>query len=222
MISIGRSFGKKIVALVTDMSQPLGACVGNAMEVAECLEILNGQGAHDLVILCRELSAHGMMLGDVVRTIEEGRKKFEQLIASGKAMAKFREMVIAQGGDATTVSHPERLPRARNRVAVAAASDGFVRSIDTECLGNAMCRLGAGREVLASGVDHAAGMRVLKKIGDPVREGEPLCVLHYNENECVQQAVEQVRGAYTITPEQVKRPSLIRKVLTSTTAVDRL
>jgi pyrimidine-nucleoside phosphorylase/thymidine phosphorylase len=213
MTGIGRSFGKRIAALVTDMSQPLGTNVGNALEVAECIAVLQGHGSDDLVSLCRELAAHGMVLGEVVGSVEEGRKAFGHLIQSGKALAKFRGMVVAQGGDAGVVDNPARLPQAHKRGEVPAPGSGFVHAIDTERLGNAVRGLGAGRETLASGVDPAVGMQVLKKIGDPVQEGEPLCILHYNEDARHREAVEQVRGSYTIAPGPAARPPLIRKVM---------
>jgi pyrimidine-nucleoside phosphorylase len=213
MIGIGRSFGRKVSALVTDMSQPLGSLVGNALEVIECIDVLQGGGPEDLVALCRELCAHGLLLGDAVADLDAGRELFRSQIASGRALAKFAEIVAAQGGDEAVIGDTSRLPRARYQKEVPAAEDACIGAMDTEKLGRAMCLLGAGRETMGSRVDPAVGMRLCKKVGDRVHAGEPLCVLYYNDPVRFGEAGRLVSEAFAYSTEGVERPALIRKTL---------
>ena len=200
MVETGKRMGKKVVALITNMDQPLGQKVGNALEVAECLEVLKGEGPRDLRELCLELAAWMLYLGDHAGDIEQGRRFAADVIFTGDALRKFAQIVEAQGGDVRALEDPSLLPQARNRVDVPATEDGFVDSIACEQLGSASVVLGGGRERKEDDVDPAVGLVVHKKIGDPVSIGEPLATLHYNSDARVSEARERVAGAYRIAP----------------------
>ena len=213
MVDVGKRCGKKMVALVTDMNQPLGNLVGNSLEVIECLEVLKGRGPKDLVSLCAELSAHCLVLGEAAASIAEGRKLFGTMIESGQALEKFREVIRFQEGDPSVVDDYSLLPRASHESPLPAPTGGFLRSIDTEKIGIAMSILGAGRETVDSVIDHAVGMRVDKKIGDPVQTGEILGALFYNDEGRHQEARKRVLESYSFSPDPVLRPELIKKVI---------
>jgi pyrimidine-nucleoside phosphorylase len=213
MVGIGTSCGKKVVALITDMNQPLGEYVGNSLEVIECLEVLKGRGPADLSSLCEHLSAYCLLLGDAAPRLEEARQIYRSKISSGEALAKFRDIIRFQDGDPSIVEDYDRLPKARYRDPLTSPSSGFVCAIDTQKAGIAMCVLGAGRENVDSPIDPAVGMRVHKKIGDPVRKGEPLCTLYYNDETRLKEARRLLLESYAFSAEQPERPPLIRKVI---------
>lgn len=213
MVGIGNSCGKKVVALITDMNQPLGEYVGNSLEVIECLEVLKGRGPADLVSLCEELSAHCLLLGEAAGNIEEAREVYRNIVASGKALEKFREIIRCQDGDPSVVEDYRRLPTARHWAALNSPESGFIREIDTQKAGIAMCVLGAGREKVDSVIDPAVGMQVHKKTGDSVTRGEPLCTLFYNDEDRYQEARRLLLESYSFSADRPMRPALIKKVI---------
>ncbi len=213
MVGIGRSCGKEVVALITDMSQPLGEYVGNSLEVIECLEVLKGRGPADLVALCEELSAWCLLLGEAAPNLEEARRIYRRTIVSGEALAKFREIIRAQDGDPSVIEDYGMLPAARHSEDVPSPASGFVQAVDTREAGIAMCVLGAGRERVDSVIDPAVGMRVHKKTGDPVERGEPLCTLYYNDPERLREARNVLLGSYSLSQSPPAPPELIRKVI---------
>ncbi len=213
MVSLGKACGKKVVALVTDMSQPLGECAGNSLEVIECLEVLKGRGPADLIELCRELAAHCLVLGDAANSVEEGREIYRRTVASGRALAKFREVVALQGGDPRVVEDYSVLPAAKQSAPLASPRSGCVQSMDTEEIGLALCVLGAGRETVDSLIDPAVGVRFHKKIGDEVAEGEPLCTISYNEEERHVEARRRIVESYVIGSAPLDCPRLIKKTI---------
>jgi pyrimidine-nucleoside phosphorylase len=200
MVETGRRMGKQVVALLTDMDQPLGRMAGNAMEVAESLEVLSGAGPADLRELCLVLSAWMLLLGERVKTVEEGKRVAAELIASGQAREKFREIIKQQGGDARVVDDPKRLPRAAHTLDVVCGADGYVSTTLCEQLGVACVVLGGGREKKEDAIDPAVGLVFHKRIGDGVRRGEPLCTLHYNSDARLDEARRLVETAYKISP----------------------
>jgi pyrimidine-nucleoside phosphorylase len=214
MVETGQRMGKKMVALITGMDQPLGHYVGNALEVVECIAVLNGHGPSDLRDLCLDTAAWMFYLGDRTKSVDEGRKLSAELIASGAAMKKFREMVRGQGGDERVIDDPKRLPRARNTVAASSPADGYVGSIMCERLGTASVVLGGGREKKEDSVDPAVGLIVHKKIGDQVSRGEALCTIHYNSERRLEEAQQLIAGSYQIqdAPPAASKP-LIRRVI---------
>jgi pyrimidine-nucleoside phosphorylase len=214
MVDTGERMGKKMAALITDMDQPLGRYVGNALEVVEVLEVLHGGGPKDLCELCLELAAWMFFLGEAAATVQEGKQMSRQLIASGAALAKFREMVELQGGDAKVVDDPRRLPRAQHTVDVASQKAGYVTAIQCEQAGTACVLLGGGRERKEDSVDAAVGFVVHKKVGDAVAAGEPLCTLHYNNEARGQQARALLHKSFEIgeAPPHDRR-TLVHRVI---------
>jgi len=206
MVDAGVRMGKRVVALITDMDQPLGRYVGNALEIEECIYVMRGEVHNDLYELCVELSAWMLQLGDRVASIEEGKQLAAQMISSGKALAKFREIVRLQGGDPATIDDPRKLPKARSRRDVASPSSGFIGSIACEQIGVASCVLGGGREKKEDSIDPAVGVVLHKKRGDRVVTGEPLCTIHYNGDARLDEARRLIELAYRIEAEPPRRP----------------
>src|ERR1700761_3676987 len=180
LVETGTRTGKKVVALITGMDEPLGRKIGNALEVAECLDILHGGGPNDLRELCIELSAWMLALGGRVKSVSEGRALAVEMITSGRARDTFREVVRLQGGNTKVVDDPEILPRARHFTQITAERAGYVEKIRTERLGIASMILGGGRETHEDDVDPAVGLEIHKQLGDAVKEGEGLGTVPYN------------------------------------------
>ncbi len=205
MCETGRRMGKKVVALITDMDQPLGRKAGNALEIEESIEVLRGGGPDDLRELCLELSAWMFYLGGRSNSVGEGKKIAAEMIATGRARDKFREIVGLQGGDAAVVDDPGRLPRARHTVDVPSPASGYVASTQCEQLGVACVVLGGGREKKEDSIDPAVGLVFHKKVGDAVSHGEPLCTIHYNSEARLAEARGLVEESYRIEPSAPRR-----------------
>jgi pyrimidine-nucleoside phosphorylase len=214
MVETGERMGKKMVALITDMDQPLGLKVGNALEVEECIEVMNGEGPADLREVSVELAAWMFYLAGHSPSVDEGRDLADKLIRDRSALKKFREIVVQQGGDPVTIDDPRRLPRAKNQIAVSSPTCGFVEAIQCEQVGIASLVLGGGREKKDDVIDPAVGLVLHKKVGDPVQKGEPLCIVHYNSDARLNTAQSMLQQAYRIAekPPAVRRP-LIHRVI---------
>lgn len=214
LVETGKRMGKKVVALLTDMNQPLGRKAGNAMEVAESIEVLAGGGPADLRELCLDLAAWMFFIGERVTSVDDGKKLAADLIASGQAREKFREIVGLQGGDVGVVDDPARLAHAHHTLDIRSPSYGFVGSIHCEQLGLACVVLGGGRELKDDRIDPAVGIEFHKRIGDTVKLGEPVCTLHYNSDGRLPEAGILAESAYVIEPEKPKSlPPLIYRVI---------
>ena len=214
MVETGELMGKQMVALITNMDQPLGRMVGNAMEVQECIDVLHGGGPEDLRELCLHLAAWMFYLGGSTKTVADGKRLSAEIIASGKAFDRFRQMVELQGGDVSTIDDPTRLPSAAHRVAVVSSSAGYVTEILCDQVGTACVILGGGREKKEDSVDPAVGIVIHKKIGDPVAPGEPLCTIHCHSDAQAARAKKLLAASYRISaapPEH--KPSLIHRVI---------
>jgi pyrimidine-nucleoside phosphorylase len=180
MVDTAKRMGVRAVALITDMDHPLGRKIGNALEVEEVLDILRGGGPADLRDLTVTLAAWMFHLGGRTATVEEGEQLARELIASGAALAKFRRMIELQGGDARVLDDPRRMRQAKFRTDIASASSGYVTAMECEQIGHVSVLIGGGREHQHDVVDHAVGLIMLKKIGDPVHAGEALCTVVHN------------------------------------------
>ncbi|HEV2521096.1 MAG TPA: thymidine phosphorylase [Candidatus Acidoferrales bacterium] len=214
LVETGKRMGKKVIALLTDMNQPLGRKAGNALEVAESIEVLAGGGPADLRELCIDLAAWMFFLGDRAKTLDDGKKLTADLIASGQAREKFREIVGLQGGDVGVVDDPARLAHAKNKYDVASPASGYVASIQCEQLGTACVVLGGGREKKEDTIDPAVGIEFHKRIGDAVERREPLCTLHYNSDARLPEARRLAETAYRLEPVKPKSlPPLIYRVI---------
>ncbi len=217
MVETGERMGKLVVALITDMDQPLGCRIGNALEVIEAVEVLRGEGPKDLRQLCLELAGWMLHLGGVSDTVAEGRKQSEKLIASGKALDKFRQMVELQGGDPRAVDDPKKLPQARHAMMLSSPKDGYLASLQCEEVGIACVILGGGRERKEDSVDPAVGIVLHKKVGDAVSAGEPLATIYYNAETRAARARQLLEESYRIADSRVleNRP-LIHRVIGKT------
>jgi pyrimidine-nucleoside phosphorylase len=214
MIETGKRMGKKVVALITDMEQPLGSAAGHANEVVECIDVLNGGGPPDLRELSLELSAWMFYLGERTPSVEEGRRLAETMIASGQAKEKFKQGIRLQGGDARVIDEPHRLLAARSHVDVDSPASGYISGTNCERFGNALAILGGGREKKEDTIDHAVGLRFHKRIGDRIEKGEPLATIRYNADARLAEAKDLISENYFIAqePPSQKRP-LIRRIL---------
>jgi len=214
MVETGERMGKGMAALITDMNQPLGRMVGNALEVQECIEILHGGGPSDLRELCIELAAWMFLLGGTSKTVAQGKRLSEEIIASGKAFDRFRQMVELQGGDVSVIDDPARLPSTGHHVDVRSAQSGYVTAIACEQVGTACVILGGGRERKEDSIDPAVGIVIHKKIGDQVSVGEALCTIHSHSDAQAARAKSLLLESYQVgaTPS-VDKIALLHRVI---------
>jgi len=214
MVETGQRMGKKVVALITGMDQTLGRMAGHSNEVAESIEILRGRGPTDLRDLSLDLSAWMFYLGERTKTVEEGRRLAETMIASGQALEKFRQGIRLQGGDERVIDEPERLPIARLNFHVTSSASGFITGTNCEGFGIALAMLGGGREKKEDKIDHGVGLEFHKRIGDRVEIGEPLATIHYNSDAKLAEAKALVASSYFIgekAPQE--KPPLVRRII---------
>jgi pyrimidine-nucleoside phosphorylase len=215
MVRIGAGMGKKVAALITDMDQPLGRSVGNAIETAECIETLKGRGPRDLESLSLELTAWMLVLGGVVPSLEPARTRARHALTSGAGLRKFQEVIEEQGGDPHVCDEPWRLPRARETVDLLAEDDGRVARLGCRAIGHAAMLLGAGRETVDSRIDPAVGIVLRKKVGELVMPGEPLLTVHLNDRRRLDEAMAILRAAVKVAPEVTPPGPLIKDVIQS-------
>lgn len=218
MVDTGERMGKRVAALITDMDQPLGRCVGNSLEILESVEVLRGDRhpmSEELRTLSVELSAWMFYLAGRTPSVNEGRVLSEEMLRSGKALAKFREILRQQGGgDISVVDKPSRLPQADNKKDLTARATGYVTSIQCEQVGIASLMLGGGRNKKEDILDFAVGLELHKKVGDRVFSGDPIATIHYNSDARLNEVLELLAGTYTIGPEAPKQPrKLIQRVI---------
>ncbi len=214
MVDTGKRMGKKVVALITDMDQPLGRAAGHSVEIIECIDVLNGQGPGDLRDLSIELSAWMFYLGERTKSLDEGRRLAESMIASGKAREKFKQGIELQGGDVRVIDEPQRLPKARAQVDVLSGSEGYITGTNCEHFGTALAMLGGGREKKEDGIDPGVALEFHKRIGDGIKKGESLATIHYNADGKLGEAKAMVAASYLIAPEAPRQTSpLIRRII---------
>ena len=213
MVSTARRMGKKAVALITDMDQPLGRFAGHSHEIMESIEVLRGKGADDLRDLSFELAAWMFYLGERTKSVEEGRALAAQLVQSGAALEKFRQNIQLQGGDPRVIDDYHRLPFAKKRVDVRAASAGFLDSTECRELGSTLAFLGGGRQKKEDAVDHGVGLEFHKRIGDRIAAGDVLVSVFYNDDGKIQEATQSLAASFRISPDPVPRKPLIRRLV---------
>lgn len=214
MMEIGSKMNKKVVAVMTSMSEPLGFAIGNALEVKEAIDTLKGNGPKDLTELCLELGGHMLVLGQVAKNKNEGEEILKKLIDSGEAYKKFIELVKVQGGDVNVIDHTELLPNTQFSEIYKSKSEGYISELNALDIGLASVKLGAGRETKDSEIDHGAGILLKKKIGDYVKKDEVLAVLYSNIEANFVKAIEFMDLAYKISKEQPLKTVLILKTMT--------
>jgi pyrimidine-nucleoside phosphorylase len=204
MVDIGRLAGRNTVALLSDMNQPLGNAVGNALEVVEAIETLHGRGPGDFREHCLHVSAHMLVLGKRAKDLKEGRGMVEKSVSDGSAWEKFRVLVQAQGGNLAFVDDPGKLPKAKMIEAVKAPRGGYVSQVHARTVGEASVALGAGRAKKGDPIDHAVGFIIHKKVGDRVEKDEPLFEIHANDAAKLAEARKSVLSAHTLKDETVR------------------
>ena len=214
LVSTGAAYGKRVHALITDMEQPLGNAVGNALEVIESVEVMKGRGPRDLVELCRELTAHMLVLGKITDSLDDARARYDSAIASGHALERFAHLVAEQGGNPRVLEDYSLMPQAQFEDSVMAPEDGYIVELEARGMGVASMGLGAGRERADSVIDPAVGLVFEKKVGDTVRAGERFCVIYSNDRSRVPWALDMIREAVAISPVPVSpSPLVLERVL---------
>jgi pyrimidine-nucleoside phosphorylase len=213
MVRIGNLSGRRFSALITDMDQPLGMYIGNALEVEEAIDVLAGRAGGPLLEVALELGAHMLRNAGIAPDVESAKRMLSEKIASGEGLLKFAEMIEAQGGDPRVCFDTALLPKARRRIDVPAARDGYVSAIRTSDIGSAAKLLGAGRERKEDALDLSVGIVMKKRIGDPVRRGDAVLTLNAGERSDVVGAMTLVNRAISISEEPVKAPALIHAVV---------
>ncbi|QDE70606.1 thymidine phosphorylase [Myxococcus xanthus] len=211
MIGLGAEMGKKVVALLTDMDQPLGRKVGNALEVIEAVDMLRGNAPEDYTEVTYALTAEMLVLGKKAATVEEAREKLRKVVEDGSAVRKLKEIVQVQGGDPRSIDDYSLLPQAKSTTDVVAPRDGFVTGIDTEGVGLAAVALGAGRQRTDSKIDPAVGFTLLKKTGEAVKQGEPVVRVHYNDAASLENVKARLLAAYRFGDAAPAARPLIRE-----------
>lgn len=205
MVDIGRLAGREVVALLSDMNQPLGYAVGNALEVIEAVETLRDKGPEDFLGHCLHVSAHMLVLGKRARDLTEARAMAEKAIADGSAFEKLRVLVRAQGGDVSYVDDTSKFPRAQFIEVVPSPQSGYLSQIQARIIGEAAVVLGAGRARKGDPIDHAVGLIIHHKVGDQVERGEPLFTIHANDRAKFEEARQAVLSAHHFSEEPVER-----------------
>lgn len=212
MVSIGNNVGRNTMAIISDMGQPLGHAIGNALEVKEAIETLQGKGPEDLTELVMTLGSQMVVVGGKAKDLEEARALLEKAIQDGSALESFRTFLENQDGDGSVVDDVSKLPQAKYQVALPAESFGFVTEIVANEMGVASMMLGAGRQTKDDDIDLSVGLVLHKKVGDRVDEGEPLLTIHSNR-ENVDDVIEKLNQSITVS-EQGAEPTLIHKIIT--------
>lgn len=212
MVNIGNNIGRQTMAIISDMSQPLGYAIGNALEVKEAIDTLRGKGPADLEELVLTLGSQMVVLAGKAETLDEARAKLHEVIENGKAIEKFKVLITAQGGDSSVVDHPETLPSAPYQIALPAKRSGYVSKIIADQVGIASMQLGAGRATKDDVIDPAVGLVLHKKVGDKVAEGEALLTIHANTDNL--DAIKEKLYNNIIIADNAIAPKLIYKVIT--------
>ena len=196
MVQIGELAGRKVVALLSDMNQPLGNAVGNALEVREAIDMLHGGGPEDFREHCLHVSAHMLLLGEKAKNLDEGRKLAEGAVEDGSAFERLRTLVKAQGGDISCIDDPAKLPQAKYIEVVESPKSGYLDQVQARIIGEASVALGAGRAQKGDPVDHAVGFVIHHKVGDKLEKGQPLFTVHANNEKLLEEARQSILAAH--------------------------
>ena len=212
MVKIGKNVGRNTIAVISDMSQPLGRAIGNALEVKEAIETLAGNGPEDLTELCLTLGSQMVYLAKRTSTIKEARQLLEEALESGKALEKMKTFVKSQGGDPSYVENPEKLPQAKFQIEWKAKDDGWIKEMDAEKIGTAAMLLGAGRATKESTINLSVGLVLNKKIGDFVKKGDSLITIHANREE-VEDVINLLEESVILSNTETSKPILIHEII---------
>jgi pyrimidine-nucleoside phosphorylase len=209
MTRVGRSMKRRCVALVTDMNQPLGDTVGTALEVKEAIQLLKGGGPDDMKELVLKLGMEIVRLAGVAGSTLSAKQTVQRHLTDGSALDKLKDLVRAQGGDTAYIEHPDKFTPARHIRKLPAPKRGYVHTINAAMIARGVHLLGAGRDENHGRVDHAVGVSEIKKVGTQVKQGEPLMMIHYNDESKLEQALEYFKNAYRLAPKRPTPPPLI-------------
>jgi len=213
MVGIGKNMGKEVVAIISDMNQPTGNFVGNALEMYESVMTLRGEGPEDLKTLVVEEGAHMLRMAGITDNLDDGKSRLTALLKSGAAVDRFVKMIEAQKGDTEYILNPEKLLSAKHKKELLSPQTGFLSELHAEKVGLASIEMGAGRKTMDSTPDYEAGIELLKKIGDEVKKNEPLAILHYNDRTDIDTALRMLTDAYKFSAEKTTPPELIRATI---------
>lgn len=213
MVDIGNHVGRHTIAVISDMNQPLGYAVGNALEVIEAIETLKGNGPKDFTLLTTTLASHMLVLGKVCSTLEEAQEKVQEVIDNGAAIAKLQEWISLQGGEKEAVLDYSLLPTAKYHKEVVLHEAGYVKAIEAESVGKAALVLGAGRETKESVIDLGVGIVIHKKIADEVKQGESVATIYYNDEQKCIAAEAILKQAYALSSEKVTELPLVYEII---------
>lgn len=213
MVKIGNAVGRKTMAIISDMNQPLGFAIGNALEVKEAIETLQGNGPEDLTELCLTLGSQMVTVAGHADSLEDARKQLEEVIENGKALQVFKQFIEAQGGNPAVVDDPSLLPQAAYKIEVPAKEAGYVGHIVADAIGTAAMLLGAGRATKESEIDLAVGLMLHKKVGDYVEVGESLATIYANRED-VEEVMNKIYSNVTMSTTRVEAPPLIEEIIT--------
>jgi pyrimidine-nucleoside phosphorylase len=213
MVSIGKLASRTVVALISDMNQPLGKAVGNALELREAIDTLHGGGPKDFRIHCLTVASHLLVMGGKAAGLSEARAMAEHALSDGSAWQRFRELIQAQGGDVRYIDEPERLPQARNVEDIRAAQRGYLKAVNARMVGETSVALGAGRQKKSDPIDHAVGIIVHHKVGDYVHEGDVVFTIHANDPAKMAEAREKLTAALQYSTKPVEPLPLFYDVI---------
>ncbi|RQD67212.1 MAG: pyrimidine-nucleoside phosphorylase [Tindallia sp. MSAO_Bac2] len=213
MVSIGKKLDRQVVALVTDMDQPLGCSVGNTLEVLEAIDVLKGNGPEDLKYLCIELGAQMLLLAEKTDSLASARELMQESISNGKALAKLKEFVQEQNGDTQIIDHPDAYDQAHFIREVTVDGEGYVVAINAENIGKAALVLGAGRTQKDSIIDLSVGVVLKKKRGDFVTRGETVAVIHANVEDAIPEAIDWIEKAYSLRENAPESIDMVQAVI---------
>lgn len=216
MVTIGETLGRETMAVISDMSQPLGRAIGNALEIEEAIQTLKGEGPEDLTELCFVLGSKMLVAAHQASDFDEARQQLQQVITDGSALALFQKMIEAQGGNGAIVKDPSLLPQAQYKIEYRAKESGVVERLVANDIGVAAMLLGAGRATKEDEIDMAVGLMLHKKMGDAVEAGESLVTI-YSNREDIQSTLDKLDAAIVIGQSEVTVPTLVHKVITMDT-----
>ncbi|MDL0419061.1 pyrimidine-nucleoside phosphorylase [Caldibacillus thermoamylovorans] len=212
MVEIGNSVGRKTMAVISDMDQPLGFAIGNALEVKEAIATLKGTGPQDLTELCLTLGSQMVYLAKKAESVDEARQMLISAIQSGKAFEKMKSFITSQGGDATCIDDPEKLPQAKYKIELPAKASGWIEKMMADKIGLAAMQLGAGRETKESKIDLAVGIVLNKKVGDPIEQGESILTI-YSNSENIEEVKNLLYHSIKISHSKISPPPLIHEII---------
>jgi pyrimidine-nucleoside phosphorylase len=209
MTRVGRSMKRRCVALVTDMNQPLGDTVGTSLEIKEAIALLKGEGPEDMKELVLKLGMEIVRLAGVAGSTLSAKQTVQRHLTDGSALEKFKDLIKAQGGDTSFIDHPEKFPAAKHIRKLPAPKRGYVHTINAAMIARGVHLLGAGKETSHDKIDHSVGVSEIRKVGTQVKQGEPLMMIHYNDEAKLEQALEYFKNAYRLAPKRPTPPPLI-------------